>query len=431
MAVSSRYLFHSRHGRRDAGVVYGHARMGTGAFRFGNPAGLTFLDVACGMPLGWNDERPVVARTSSLDETCARVWSRCFGRGPCYIPFSGGRESSMWLATATRYARGSGHEDPIPLTLRYPGLATEAELDVQERVVASLGLADWERVESADLDLIGPVARSVLAWTGPIWPPNAYLMAPLVEAARDGVFVFVTGLSDFFSWWRWAPLVSVLERRRRPVKRDVSLAAAALLPVSLRVRAARRRASPPPMRWMQPAAEGEALAVLRRRQADVPLRCDRAMAAQVTHRCFDGAAGTLGAIGESLGTSIVQPLRRPDVVESFAGAAGPRGFRGLNAMLLAMCGDLLPADLLDRRPGADLTRVFFGNTSREFAANWTGAGLDESVVDAEALRRNWLSDAPDPRTACLLQYAWLTEQARSTSTGGEPVLTNSNQRETP
>ncbi len=411
--------------------MYGDSGMGSGAFSFGNPANLTFLDVACGMPLGWNRERPGVPCASSLDEACARVWSGCFGRGRCYIPFSGGLESSVWLATATRYARSNGHDDPVPLTLRYAGLSTEAEIDVQERVVAHLGLADWQRVESDDLDLIGPVARSVLAWTGPVWPPNAYLMAPLVQAARNGVFVFLTGIGDFFSWWRWAPLVSVLQRRRRPVKRDVSLAAAALLPVSLRVRAARRRAIPPAMPWLQPAAEREALAVLRQRQASAPLRCDRAMAAQVTHRCFDGAAGTLAAIGATFGTRIVQPLRRPGVVESFAGAAGWRGFRGLNAMLLAMCGDLLPADLLDRRPGADLTRVFFGDASREFAANWTGAGLDESVVDAEALRRSWLSDTPDPRTACLLQYAWLTEQGTSTFKPGEFLLANSNQGEAP
>ena len=431
MADGTSYFFQSRRGRRGSALMYGDSRMDAGAFSVGNPAQMTFLDVACSMPLGWNGERPLVPRPSSLDEACTRVWSRCFGRGPCYIPFSGGRESSMWLATAARYARENGHDDPVPLTLRYPGLVTDEELQVQERVVAHLGLADWKRVESEDLDLIGPVAREVLARTGPMWPANAHTMVPLLEAAQGGVFVFITGLTDFFSWWMWVPLVSVLERHRRPIKRDVALAAAALLPASLRAHAARRRAIPPPMPWLQPAAERDALALLRRRQANVPLRCDRAMVAQVTHRCFDGAAGTLSAIAETTGTSIEQPLRRPDVAQSFAGAAGWRGFRGLKTMLLAMCGEVLPADLFVKRPGADLTPVFFGETSREFAASWTGSGLDESVVDPEALRREWLSDAPDPRTACLLQYAWLTEHARSTPTGDELLLTNANPREAP
>jgi hypothetical protein len=431
MAVNSCDVFESRLAGADAGDLFGRPRMGAGAFSVGNPAQMTFLDVACSMPLGWNGDHPVRARTSSLEEVCARVWSPCFGRGPCYIPFSGGRESSMWLATATRYARGNGHDDPIPVTLRYPGLVTDEELQVQERVVAHLGLADWERIESDDLDLVGPVARSILTRTGPMWPANAHTMAPLVEAARDGVFVFITGLTDFFSWWMWVPLVSVLERHRRPIKRDVALAAAALLPVSLRARVARGRAIPPPMPWLRPAAERDAFALLRRRQADVPLRCDRAMTAQVTHRCFDGAAGTLGAICETFGTAIEQPLRRPDVVEAFAGAAGWRGFRGLKTMLLAMCADVLPEELFAKRPGADLTRIFFGESSRDFASTWTGTGLDESVVNPEALRREWLSDTPDPRTACLLQYAWLTEAARSTPTESELLLTNANQREAP
>jgi hypothetical protein len=164
------------------------------------------------------------------------------------------------------------------------------------------------------------------------------------------------------------------------------------------------------MPWLRPEAEREAMARLRRRQADVPRRFDRAVVTQVTHRCFHGAAGTLGAIGEALGASIDQPLRRPGVVESIAGAGGWRGFRSLKAMLLKMCGGLLPADVFAKRAGSDLTPLFFSDASREFDAQWSGAGLDESVVDTEALRRTWLSDTPDVRSACLLQYAWLTER---------------------
>lgn len=413
--------------------MYGDRRMGAETFSAGNPANMTFLDVGCGMPLGWNGDRPRVPRTASLDEVCARIWSGPFGSGTCYVPFSGGGESSMWLATATRYARRNGHDDPVPLTLRHPGLASAEELQDQERVIAHLGLADWERIEPhGGLDLIGPVASSTLTRTGPLWPPNAYVMTPLVEAACGGVFVFITGLTDFFSWWRWAPLVSILERHRRPVKRDLALVGAALMPASLRALAARRRGFPPPMPWLRPAAEREALALLRRRQVDVPLRFDRAVVAQVTHRCFDGAAASLAAIGEAVGTSVDQPLRRPGVAESVAGFGGWRGFRGLKTMLREMCEGLLPAEVLTTRPGPDLTGVFFGDASREFAATWSGVGLDESVVDTEALRRNWLSDTPDPRSACLLQYAWLTERVwviPPMPTADEPVLTASYQGE--
>jgi len=427
MRVVDHYVSHPRAARKGDEVLYLKYGMDAGAFSVGNPANMTFLDVACSMPLGWSGERPRSPRASSLEEACTRMFASSFERGRCYIPFSGGRESSMWLATATRYARRNGHDDPIPVTLRYPGLASANELQVQERVVTHLGFDDWERVEpDGGLDLIGPVARATLARTGPLWPPNAYMMAPVIEAARDGVFVLITGVTDFFSWWRWGPLMGVFDLHRRPTRHDLSLAAAALMPAPLRVRAARRHGAPPPMPWLRPVAEREALELLRRRQAAVPLRCDRAMADQITHRCFIGGAGTFRALGEAFGTSIDQPLHQSSAVDSFAGASGWRGFRGLSDALRRMCGDLLPPEVLIARPAPDLTRLFFGDASREFAAGWSGAGLDHSVVDAAALRRNWLSDTPDPRTACLLQFAWLTEQvsdAGSVTTTDELLVT--------
>jgi hypothetical protein len=414
-----------------ADLNYDEGGTEAGLFSGGNPANLTLLDVACGMPLGCTGDPSPAPRRSSLNEFTSRLFSSSFGRGPCYMPFSGGRESSMWLALATQYARRHGHDDPVPLTLRYPGLASPEQLTLQELVVAQLRLADWERVEpDDDLDLIGPVAGAALWRTGPFWPPNAYTMAPLIEMARDGVFVLVTGLSDFFAWWRWAPLAGVLAGHRRPARRDATLLASMLVPVSARARAARRRVRPP-LSWLQPAAERRAVALLTSRQAGVPVRFSRAATTQITHRCFTGAAGTFRALGDALGTTIELPLSRPGVVESLAGAGGWLGFGEQRSMLQRLAGDLLPSELLARRPAPDLNPIFFGEPSREFAANWTGAGLDESVVDVAALRRNWLSERPDPRTACLLQYAWLNEPfalGSSPPTSGELQVTQSNQR---
>ena len=222
---------------------------------------------------------------------------------------------------------------------------------LQELVVAQLGLADWERVEpDDDLDLIGPVAGAALRRTGPFWPPNAYTMAPLMEAARDGVFVLLTGISDFFAWWRWAPLAGVLSGHRRPTSRDAALLGSMLMPVSLRARAARRRGVPPPLPWLRPAAERQALALLTARQAAVPVRFDRAATTQITHRCFSGAAGTFRALGEALGTTIELPLSRPGVVESLAGAGGWLGFGEQRAMLQRLAGDLFAAGPIHRAP---------------------------------------------------------------------------------
>ena len=71
----------------------------------------------------------------------------------------------------------------------------------------------------------------------------------------------------------------------------------------------------------------------------------------------------------------------------------------------ALARDLLPADVVGRTSKAYFNRVFFGEESRAFAAEWSGQGLDETLVDADALRGEWLSEIPDFRTALLLQSA--------------------------
>src|SRR5690625_7336371 len=47
--------------------------------------------------------------------------------GPCFVTFSGGRDSSAVLAAATELARRDGLPDPIPVTRTSPGLPAAAE----------------------------------------------------------------------------------------------------------------------------------------------------------------------------------------------------------------------------------------------------------------------------------------------------------------
>jgi asparagine synthase (glutamine-hydrolysing) len=61
-----------------------------------------------------------------------------------------------------------------------------------------------------------------------------------------------------------------------------------------------------------------------------------------------------------------------------------------------------------RRDKAAFNCSRFGPVSREFARTWDGRGVDEGLVDPEALRAAWLSEVPPPATALLLQQAWLT-----------------------
>jgi hypothetical protein len=75
----------------------------------------------------------------------------------------------------------------------------------------------------------------------------------------------------------------------------------------------------------------------------------------------------------------------------------------------ALARDLLPPDIVGRSSKAYFNRVFFGDESHAFAAEWSGRGIDETLVDAEALRDEWLSEIPDFRTSMMLQSAWLAD----------------------
>src|SRR5690606_42164979 len=50
------------------------------------------------------------------------VIGRALRRPPCYVSFSGGRDSSAVLSVATGVARRGGLADPVPLTGAYTGV---------------------------------------------------------------------------------------------------------------------------------------------------------------------------------------------------------------------------------------------------------------------------------------------------------------------
>jgi asparagine synthase (glutamine-hydrolysing) len=74
-------------------------------------------------------------------------------------------------------------------------------------------------------------------------------------------------------------------------------------------------------------------------------------------------------------------------------------------------GDLLPEPVLARTSKASFGGVFWGQASRRFAQEWDGTGLETSLVDAEALRAEWLAPVPVYGSALPLHAAWLAHHA--------------------
>ncbi len=103
---------------------------------------------------------------------------------PCMVDFSGGRDSSIVLATATRVARKRGLSLPVPSTNLFPALPDTHESEWQEIVIRHLGLPDWHRrTFDNELELLGPLATSVMARHGLVAPAAAYVALPALEDA--------------------------------------------------------------------------------------------------------------------------------------------------------------------------------------------------------------------------------------------------------
>ena len=76
-------------------------------------------------------------------------------------------------------------------------------------------------------------------------------------------------------------------------------------------------------------------------------------------------------------------------------------------------GDLLPAELLERRAAPPHEDAFWGSKSRALVENWQGEGVDADLVDVDELRRQWSLSRPDPRTFLLLQSVALEHELGS------------------
>src|SRR4051794_15301588 len=242
---------------------------------------LTRWERATGLALGADrsQHRPLLGRSDrSPRGALAAELTEALASSPCVVSFSGGRDSSAVLAAAVEVARREGLPEPVPVTLRFPGVASTEESRWQELVVAHLRVGDWERIEIRDeLDLLGPVARSALTTHGLLWPPNAYVHVPIIDRARGGCVL--TGLDGdgLFGDWRWARAQAFLHARVRPERRDALRVALALAPPL-----ARRRWMRPPVLnvvpWLRPEARAELARLARADAAREPRRWDRRIA---------------------------------------------------------------------------------------------------------------------------------------------------------
>lgn len=329
---------------------------------------------------------------------------------PCHVAFSGGRDSSVLLALATRVARREGLDDPIPLTMRFPNAPESEEAEWQAGVIEYLKLGDWNVIQgAADIDLVGAQWRRSVSENGLRWPPSAHGLLPLQRAAMGGALIHGDGGDQVFGSWRRAAIGDLVARRRRLRLNDWRLLVKSFAPAPLR-RAIERRLADTPAPWLTAPALGAWVRHQGRAFAAEPRTWPEFLRWTRRERATFLMLDTLTRQSRNVGSEFHAPFWDPVFLRSLARWGGRLGRGHRSALVGALFADLLPEQVLRRSTKAHFTRAYFSEPARSFARAWRGPVPEPDVVRREPLRAAWLSDLPPNTSAVLLQASWMLAQ---------------------
>jgi asparagine synthetase B (glutamine-hydrolysing) len=382
----------------------------------------TRLEVACGVLFEIDTAAaplPRLSRFRTAREALEHAVMAGLQRPPCAVSFSGGRDSSAVLAIATHVARREGLPLPIPVTLRFP-LCVEADETVwQESVISHLGLDDWRRLEFTDeIDILGPYAQRVLRHHGPLWPFNSHFHAPIADEVSGGSVLTGFGGDELLTSWPKRRVAMIVARQTRPHARDIGSVAASLAPSAIRRRVlARASARVEPLPWLQPRSRSDLVRARARAAAMEPIRWDESVRRHWWRSRYRSVAcdSLSRVIADAGGATAFHPLCDKEFLIAIAAERSQLGFRNRTVAMESLFGDLLPPSLLSRTSKGLFNTAAWQRHARDFVAQWDGSGVDESIIDIDALRAVWSDERPDPRSFSLLHGAWLAQNGRSAS----------------
>lgn len=336
---------------------------------------------------------------------------------PCYVAFSGGRDSSAILAVATDVARREGLDLPVPATRIYPDAPRTDESEWQRMVIDHLGLTEWTRVTFHDEhELLGMAARDSLRRRGLLWPPALQIHGGWYETLGPGSVLTGEGGDDVLGGRRVTP-VAALMRRRRPSRTLLSEAIWSAAPRPARRARLRSRWIQLAQPWLRQGARERNLDAIVDEMAAEPLRYDHATWRISRRRSWAVYAHNHARVAADHGVRAVDPFLDTRFLASLAHFGGRLGPVGRTATMRALFAELLPPEVLARRTKALFDEAYMGASTSAFAREWDGTGVDRELVDVDVLCREWLSDQPSPTSALLLQSAWLGSEGSGRSCG--------------
>ena len=344
-------------------------------------------DIAYGIPIGLEGIPPLGGRPAVGTPRAAlrAVMLRALQRPPCLVSFSGGRDSSALLSVATQVAREEGLPLPVPATLVFPGSKEANEDEWQTMVLKHLGIVEWVRLEFCDeLDAVGPVATVALRRHGLLWPFNAHFHLPIIEQAAGGAVVTGFGGDEIARSSETARAEQVLARRARGHPRDLLVVGLAVSPRSVRavVQKRRSRAEVAQLPWLTPAGRRAISRALGSSTARMPLGWESLLRRWIWRdRYFRVCVASFAAMGAFHDVEVFHPFVEEGVLDALGHAGGFPGLGTRTDLMGLLFGDLLPDQVIRRASKGQFTDPLWTPTSRQFAREWSGNGVDPDLVD--------------------------------------------------
>jgi Asparagine synthase len=227
----------------------------------------------------------------------------------------------------------------------------------------------------------------------------------VLRVAGGGTLLTGFDGDGLFGGWRWERAASVLGRRARFQARDALRVSLAVAPMAVRAGWLSRGPTTSPRTWLRPQVQRVVRRRLAKERAGQPRRWDRRVEWYARRRAVVLQRLIVDALAAELGTAVRHPFAGPRVLAAVAGRGGRPGAGGRTDWMRLLFADLLPGEVIHRPDKANPEGAFWGHQSRRFIDEWNGSGLDESLVDTEALRAAWR--AREWLSASLLHAAWL------------------------
>ena len=235
---------------------------------------------------------------------------------------------------------------------------------------------------------------------------------PLIAAASGGSLLTGVGGDEALEP---APRVQqVLAGRRRPRPRDALALALAYAPRPVRA-LVRRRLESRTLPWLTQAGSAELTTALAADAARYPANASKTFAEWWRSRYLHLHLATQQEIASEHDCRVLNPLSEARVVAAFAAAVGRFGHATRGEAVRAFFGDVVPADVADRRTKADFNTVFWHRHARAFVAGLTEARLRAALaalgvgelVNSERLLETWNEADPHANSYLLLQAVWV------------------------